>query len=77
MSEKLLWYVCHLTKTTKSLPWTPQRAKSISTMFHDDEYDAVLALKQLAESRAQHYVCKITECEKRLAELAKERNERS
>ncbi len=46
-------------------------------MFHDSEEDAVLALRQLAEERRQLYVCKITECDQRLAELAREKNERT
>lgn len=74
--DKQLYYVCHSTDRVKSLPWTPNRERSISTMFHDREWDAQLALKNLLEERVNGYVCRIVEIEQRLHELAKDENER-
>ena len=70
--ERKLFYVCKATDTVKDLPWTKNRAKSVSPLFYTTRRAALVDLKEIIEQRVQNGVCQIMALERELA-----KNERS
>jgi len=65
--ERKLFYVCKATDTVKDLPWTKNRAKSVSPLFYTTRRQALVDLKLLLEQRVQQGVCRIMEIEQEIA----------
>lgn len=65
--ERKLFYVCKATDTVKDLPWTKNRAKSVSPLFYTTRRQALVDLKEIIEQRVQNGVCQIMELERELA----------
>ena len=65
--ERKLFYVCKATDTVKDLPWTKNRAKSVSPLFYTTRHAALVDLKEIIEQRVQNGVCQIMELERELA----------
>lgn len=65
--ERKLFYVCKATDSVKDLPWTKNRAKSVSPLFYTTRRQALVDLKEIIEQRVQNGVCQIMEIEKEIA----------
>ena len=65
--ERKLFYVCKATDTVKDLPWTKNRAKSVSPLFYTTRRAALVDLKEIIEQRVQNGVCQIMALERELA----------
>ena len=65
--ERKLFYVCKATDSVKDLPWTKNRAKSVSPLFYTTRRQALVDLKEIIEQRVQNGVCQIMELERELA----------
>ena len=68
--ERKLFYVCKATDTVKDLPWTKNRAKSVSPLFYTTRRQALVDLKEIITERINVGVCQIFEIERELAKNA-------
>lgn len=68
--ERKLFYVCKATDSVKDLPWTKNRAKSVSPLFYTTRRQALVDLKEIIEQRVQNGVCQIMALERELAKNA-------
>ena len=68
--ERKLFYV-HGDEI-REVPWTKNRAKSVSPLFYTTRRAALVDLKEIIEQRVQNGVCQIMALERELA-----KNERS
>ena len=60
--ERKLFYV-HGDEI-REVPWTKNRAKSVSPLFYTTRRQALVDLKEIIEQRVQNGVCQIMEIEK-------------
>ena len=63
--ERKLFYV-HGDEI-REVPWTKNRAKSVSPLFYTTRRQALVDLKEIIEQRVQNGVCQIMEIEKEIA----------
>lgn len=67
MQEKTLHYICRNTFTVKDLPWTENRANSISEIFYPTRREALIKLKDVIEQRINVGICSLRDIELELA----------
>jgi len=67
MVKRNLYYVCRSTDTVKDLPYTENRANSISTLFYGSRREALIDLKALLTERVNTGICNIMQIERELA----------
>ena len=65
--ESRLYYICRTTDRIKDVPYTDERANSVSPLFYTSHREALIDLKERIAERVQYGVCQIMQIERQLA----------